>query len=246
MHPILFQIGPVTLYSYGLMIAIGFMVAITLASRRAKRLGLDPERIQSLGLVTLVSGLVGGRLGYVVLYWDFYLQNPLEILRLDHGGLVFYGGLGLGILMGLLYIRRSKLPMAKTVELMIPPLVLAHALGRIGCFLNGCCYGKFTDLPWGVAFPPETLHRHPTQLYEFAALLLLFVGLTVLGRRNFKEWTVPILYGLLYGTWRFFIEFVRGDNPQVLWGLTVFQLVSLPIIAACGGLLIGRLFRRTA
>ena len=192
MHPILFHIGPLTLYSYGLMIAIGFLVAITLACRQATKLGLSPERIQTLGLVTLLSGLVGGRLGFVFLNWEFYRGNLLEILRLDHGGLVFYGGLGLGILMGLLYIRRSKLPMAQTVDLMVPPLVLAHAIGRIGCFLNGCCYGKFTDLPWGVAFPPETLHRHPTQLYEAGALLLLFVGLTVLGRRNFKEWTVPL------------------------------------------------------
>lgn len=237
MHPILFQLGPLTLYSYGLMIALGFLAAVTVAGRRARRLGLSGEKIQTLGFVALLSGIVGGRLAYVALNWRFYRSDPLEILRLDHGGLVFYGGLALGLLASFLYMRRWRLPVLRTLDLMVPPLVLAHALGRIGCFFNGCCYGTFTDLPWGIAFPPETLHRHPTQLYESAALALLFLWLS---RLEGRPGTVLLSYGLLYGLWRFGIEFIRGDNPAVWGGLTVFQGVSIPLVAVCGGLLLLR------
>lgn len=240
MHPILFQFGPLTLYSYGLMIAVGFVVAVGLASRRARALGLPADRIQTLGFVALVSGIVGGRLAYVLLNWEFYRSNLSEILRLDHGGLVFYGGLALGLLGGFLYMRRAGLPLLKTVDLMVPPLVLAHALGRIGCFLNGCCYGTFTDLPWGAAFPPELLHRHPTQLYESAVLALFFLALKILERKNPRPGTALLTYGFLYGLWRFGIEFIRGDNPSVLWGLTVFQWVSIPLAVVCGILLSAR------
>ncbi len=240
MHPILFQLGPIALYSYGLMVAIGYLVAVALAAQRARRVGIDPTRIQTLSWVVLLMGLIGARAAYVFLYWDLFRFHPVEVIRLDHGGLVFYGGLLGGIGGGLWYVRRSGLPLWPTVDLMIPPLVLGHALGRIGCFLNGCCYGKPTALPWGVPFLDGVV-RHPTQWYESAALILLLGWLKIVERRNPKPGTVALTYGLLYGSWRFFVEFLRGDNPTVAWGLTVFQWVSVGLIVGCGWVLVRRL-----
>lgn len=238
MHPILFKIGPLTLYSYGLAIALGFLLASWLAGRRARAAGTDPAAVQRVALTALLAGLAGGRAAYVLLNWEIYAANPLEILRLDHGGMVFYGGLAAGVLGGVLAMRAAKLPVLATLDLLMPPLVAAHAAGRVGCFLNGCCYGVPTALPWGVVFPPDIYYRHPTQLYETGALLLIFLALKRAERRSPPAGTVLLLYGLLYGSWRFFLEFLRGDNLRVLFGLTVFQLSSLPLALLCGWMLL--------
>ena len=227
MHPILFRLGPITFYSYGLMIALSFLAANALATRRARALGMDPTSLQGVALVVLLAGLVGGRLGYVIFHWDLYRSNLWEIFRFDHGGLVFYGGFAGGLLGAVWALRRARLPLLQTVELLVPPLVIAHAIGRIGCFLNGCCYGRFTHVPWGVTFPAELYPRHPTQLYESAALIILFFGLKLLERRAPRPGILLAAYGLSYGLWRFLVEFLRGDNPPVACGLTLFQLVSL-------------------
>ena len=222
MHPILFHFGPFSFYSYGLMLALGFMAAMTLAARRARRLGLDPVAIQSLGISVLLGGVAGARAAYVALNWEMFRASLLEIIRLDHGGLVFYGGLAGGILSGVWTVRKVGLPLWITVDLMVPPGVLGHAIGRVGCFLNGCCYGK---------------NGHPTQLYESAALLLLFFLLKGIERRSPRPGTVFLTYGFAYGTWRFLIEFLRGDNPAAACGLTAFQWASIPFAVVCGALL---------
>ncbi len=231
MHPILLKFGPLTLYSYGLMLALGFLLALFVAERRARAAGLDAAVIQNLAFTALVAGLVGGRVAYVLLNLQVFLENPMEILRLDHGGLVFYGGLIAGMAAGVCFIRAKKLPVLLTLDVMIPPLVLAHAVGRIGCFLNGCCYGKPTALPWGVVFPGDTVIRHPVQLYETGALLVICCLLKRIEKAGFPAGGVLLSYGLLYGCWRFVIEFFRADNPGIAFGLTVFQWLSLLLIA---------------
>ncbi len=238
MHPVLFELGPLRFYSYGLLIAVGFLAANALAAKRAAAAGLDPGRIQGVALTALITGLSGGRLAYVLLRWDLFRNNPLEILRLDHGGLVFFGGLAAGLLGGVWAIRRAGMPAARTVDLLIPPVALAHAFGRVGCFLNGCCYGKFTLLPWGVRFPGEEFRRHPTQLYEALALVAIFLFLKRLERRGPPAGTVLLAYGLSYGLWRFFVEFLRGDNPPIVLGLTVFQWISMGVMLVSGILLL--------
>ncbi len=240
MHPILFELGPLRFYSYGLLIALGFLAASALAARRAAAAGLDPGKIQGVALTALLAGLAGGRIAYVLLRWDLFRDNPVEILRLDHGGLVFFGGLAGGLLGGVWAIRRAGMPLARTVDLLIPPLVLAHAFGRIGCLLNGCCYGKFTSLPWGIRFPGEELRRHPTQLYEALALLAIFFLLKRLERRAPRPGTVLLAYGLSYALWRFFVEFLRADNPPIALGLTIFQWISVGVALVSGILLIRR------
>ncbi len=240
MFPILFHWGPLTLYSYGVMLALGFLAASQLVARRAAAFGLDPAAVQTLGLVALLAGILGARLAYLALNWEFFRFHPTEILRLDHGGLVFYGGLAGGLLGGFCYVRKKGLPLVKMLDLMTPPLVLAHAIGRLGCFLNGCCYGKPTSVPWAVVFPQDGIARHPTQLYESGALLLLFFFLSWLERRRLPAGSLALGYGLLYGIWRFGIEFLRGDNPPVALGLTVFQWISVPLVLIFAGLLFCR------
>ena len=208
---------------------------MALAASQAKRIGLDPSRIQTVGLVALLAGIAGARFTYVLSNWDWYHSHPLEIIRLDHGGLIFYGGFAAALLACLFTIARAGLPVWRTVDLLVPPVVLAHALGRVGCFLNGCCYGRPTSVPWAVVFPLEGIPRHPTQLYESGLLLILFLLLSRIGNRPAtKPGTVILTYGLLYGIWRFFVEFFRGDNPVIAGGLTIFQWMSLPLVVGCG------------
>ena len=239
MHPMLFRLGPLHFYSYGLLIAVGFLAASALAVRRAAAVGIDPASIQNIGLTALLAGLSGGRLAYVLLRWELYRGHPFEILRLDHGGLVFYGGLAAGLPAALWVIRRAGLPVLRTVDLLVPPLTVAHAFGRVGCFLNGCCYGKPTLLPWGVRFPGEEFRRHPVQLYETAFLFLLFFVLSKIAssQSRFKPGALFLVYGVAYGIWRFLAEFLRADNPPIALGLTVFQWISLPVVAVAGALL---------
>ena len=237
MHPILFSVGPVTLYSYGLMVAFGFLVASTYATRRGRAAGVDPALIQSLSLWVLVAGLAGARAVYVLLNWEFFRRDWMEIFRVNHGGLVFYGGLAAGLLVGLWILFKNKLLRWEVVGLMILPLVIAHAIGRVGCFLNGCCYGKPTRLPWAVSLPMDGIPSQPTQLYEAGALLLIFFFLWMMERRKVRPGTVALAYGVFYGIWRFWIEFFRGDNPVGVGGLTVFQWMSLGLVAVCGSLL---------
>ena len=271
MHPILLKIGRLTLYSYGAMIALGFLAASWVAGRRARRIGLDPVKIQNVALAALIGGILGGRAAYVAMNWASYRSDWVEILRLDHGGLVFYGGFAGGLFAVLAITRRYRMPLGTTFDLLVPSLVLAHAFGRIGCFLNGCCYGKPSPVSWAVAFPEEGIPRHPTQLYEAAFLFLLFFVLSRIassapsgpprndveggvGPRNdvlaaarrsrsgkqsrFKPGTLLLVYGVVYGLWRFGVEFLRGDNPAAWRGLTIFQLASLVLIAVSAGALL--------
>ncbi len=240
MHPILFRLGPVTLYSYGFMVALGFCAASFFLSRRSVDLGLDSARIQSIALWALVMGLIGARAMYVFLNWQFFRADPFEILRVHHGGLVFYGGLLAGCLTGVWLLFKNGLLRWQVMDLMMPAVVLAHAFGRVGCFLNGCCYGKPTDCPWAVSFPGEGIPRHPTQLYEAAALLLIFCLLRYLDKKKVRPGTVTFVYGLSYGMWRFAIEFVRGDNPVGAGGLTTFQWMSIFLILLSGIMLFFR------
>lgn len=249
MHPVLLKLGPFSLYSYGAMIALGFLAASWLAVRRARSIGLDPARIQSVALAALFFGILGGRAAYIALNWPVYRGDWLEMIRLDHGGLVFYGGFAAGLAAAVWMIRRKGLPFWPTVDLLVPLLVLAHAFGRIGCFLNGCCYGKPASVPWAVVFPQEGIPRHPTQLYEAAFLFLLFlvlskIALSTRGKQSrFKPRSLLWVYGLAYGLWRFFVEFLREDNPVVWAGLTVFQLASIPLILVSGTFLMRRIKR---
>ncbi len=226
MHPILFKIGAIQVYSYGAMLAAAFLTVALLARRRAAALGMDADAILDLCLWLIVSGLIGARLFFIILNLDYYRQNPAEIPMLWKGGLVWYGGLIAAIAAGIIYLKIKKMPLLKTGDLMMPYVALGQAIGRIGCFLNGCCYGKAAPPGFGVTFDAAQGSVYPTQLYESAAMFIVFL---ILRRRTPKDGGTLFLYLMFYSALRFCIEYIRGDNPFILMGLTVSQLISIAV-----------------
>ncbi len=248
MYPIICKLGPLTIYSYGLALALAFCVAVFLLNRQARNQGLNPELIFNLCFIILVSGIIGARILYVVLNIKFYLNNPVEIIMLSHGGLAWFGGLILGSLSCLVYLRCKGLKIYKTFDLIIPYIALAQAIGRIGCFLNGCCFGKET-LHWGIYFPIHNAILIPTQLYSSLALLGIYIilrrkqarvyphtnlerqhkGVKQVSGGGYREGEIFYLYLFLYCLWRFFIEFFRGDSKIFILGLSIFQIISIAL-----------------
>lgn len=244
MHPILFSFGPIRLYSYGLLVAIGVLSAVLLLRRNAKRISIDPNVILDLAIVTVTSGFIGARIFYVLQYWDYFIASPLEIVKIWEGGIVLYGGLVGGLLGFLIFIKVKRLPFVALLDLFVPALALAQGFGRIGCFLNGCCFGLPTALPWGVSFPFSGHPVHPTQLYEAVFCFALAALLFFLWQRRPRTGTVAASYFILYPTGRFLFEFVRGDQAKFFLHLTLHQWFSLVLIAVTLVLVLrGRLVR---
>lgn len=229
MHPILFQFGPLTIYSYGFFLALAFLASSMLAERQSQTKNFPPYFISNLCLFCLVSGIIGARIFFIILNFDFFKHDPYEIIKLWHGGLVWYGGLISGTAAGLMYMRIKKQAVFPVLDLMAPYLALGQAIGRIGCFLNGCCYGKI----W-----PGVNIFYPTQVFSSLIMLFVFLVLRILQKRNQKTGNIFFLYLIFYSSKRFFVEFLRGDSPSIFLGLTVFQLISLSIFVSALGLLL--------
>lgn len=227
MHPEICRIGPVTIYSYGLMLVIAFMVSTFLASRQAKRAGMNPEQISNLCFLALVSGIVGARVFYVLSNLSYFTHNKLEIVMLSHGGLSWFGGLVLGVSASFVYLKKKEMPVYTTLDLIVPFVALAHAIGRIGCLLNGCCFGKVSS--FGLYFPVHEALRIPTQLFSSLGLLGIYVVLRVFQEKPHRRGSIFFLYLVLYSGKRFFIEFMRADSDSIFMGLTLFQLISVAI-----------------
>jgi len=223
------------------MIVLAFFAATYLAQRAAKKSGISPDVITNSALLVLFSGIAGARILYVLLDIEFYAQNPIEIFMLPHGGLAFYGGAIAAIAAELVYLKLKKLSVYKIGDLIIPYVALGQAIGRIGCFLNGCCYGKPTDFFFGVTFPGEAHAVYPTQIFSSFFLIFLYGFLRLLQELNVKPGIVLVSYGLLYSAGRFSIEFFRGDNMAIVFGLTFSQFVSAIVFLFCAILLLIRL-----
>ncbi|MDA8078427.1 MAG: prolipoprotein diacylglyceryl transferase [Nitrospiraceae bacterium] len=236
MFPVLIKIGPFTLHTYGFLIAIGFLVALGIAVMRAKRAGLSPEKITDIGFYSLLAAIVGSRLFFVGQNWSFFSSRPLEIVKIWEGGLVFYGGVLLAVPTALWYTRKQGLPLWKTADVWAPSIAIGHAIGRLGCFCAGCCYGKPADsLSWAVTFThPETLAirgvpLHPAQLYESGAEFLNFLVLIFLGRRASFDGRLFWVYILNYSIIRSVVEVFRGDEVRgfLLPGVSTSQGISV-------------------
>ena len=233
MHPILLKLGPLTLYTYGAMMVLAFVTSTWLAAQAARRLPLaeraiSAEQIADFSCVALLGGILGGRLFYILLRWKLFARAPQEMPAIWHGGLVWYGGFLGGVAAGRLYARAKGLSFLRVLDHFIPFLALGHAIGRIGCFLNGCCYGK-PNVP-------------PPQLLESAGLFALFALLRWLQRGSVRRYPGRLfgVYLSLYAVLRVGIEFLRGDQ-SVLWaGLTLQQLISLLAFVMGMGLILRR------
>jgi phosphatidylglycerol:prolipoprotein diacylglycerol transferase len=238
--PELFKLGPITIYSYGVLLAVSYLVGLKLAMSRAKRRNLDSARVLDLGIYIIVAALVGAKLLLLVVDFDHYRSNPGEVLALARSGGVFYGGLILAVAVAFWYIARHKMPFWSTCDVFAPGIALGHVTGRLGCFAAGCCYGRPTDVPWGVIFTdplaaanvgtPLGIRLHPTQLYEAGAELLILAFLLATERRGrpFAGRTFW-LYMFLYAVSRYVIEIYRGDPRGVVpfLDISTSQFISL-------------------
>lgn len=230
MYPILFSIGPVTIYSYGLMLGLAFLITMHLASQRANIFNISRKAVSNLIILFLISGVIGARIAYVLANMSYFAGDPLQVLMINKGGLIFYGGLILAFISGIIFAKITNLDILNAADLMAPFIALGHAIGRLGCFLNGCCFGKSTDSCLGIRFPHTLIKVYPTQLFSFAGLLILFFLLIFLqNRRSFKGEIISS-YLILYGMFRFLIEFFRGDLLVIFHGLTSTQLLSIILI----------------
>jgi phosphatidylglycerol:prolipoprotein diacylglycerol transferase len=246
MRPILFHIGPVPIRSYGLMLIIGFLLGLWRAVRVSRRRGIAPEQLMDAALVGLVAGIVGARILFLLMEvplsgWGVFA----EVHRIWEGGLSFHGGLVASAAAVAIYTRAKKIGFLNMADLMAPSLAIGYAFARIGCFLNGCCYGFPTHLPWAVRFYDPVLHpwtqpSHPAQLYAFAANLAIFGILTRIERLNRPPGFTFFSYLVLYSAYRFGVEFVRKGATASVWlaGLTQAQVASLAVIVVFGIVLV--------
>lgn len=260
MHPVLFSTTffglfkePWSLHVYGLLIAAGFLLAMQLAARQAGREGEDPDRLIDLAFYLLLAGLIGSRIVFIFTKLDQYIANPLEIVMFWRGGLVFYGGfIGAAVYL-VYYARRYRLDYFKLVDLMIPYVAMAHAFGRLGCLAAGCCFGKPTEMPWGITFPVASMaHQqqqsqglvqlgesalpvHPTQLYEAGFELCLFWLLLSIRPMKRFHGQLFLVWLSIYPIGRSIIELFRGDKERGVYGLlSTSQYIS--IVVACAAI----------
>lgn len=218
------------IYWYGIMVALGFLAALLHWNSTARRVNLPHGIGSDLAFLVMVGGILGARAMYVAANWAYFSAHPIDIVRIDQGGLVFYGGFLLSALGVVAMARIRKIPLLKLGDFTVSALPLGHAIGRIGCLLNGCCYGAPCHLPWAVHTAGEM--RHPVQAYEALFNIALFF---VLRRQLLKQgrngW-ISAIYLLAYGAWRFTIEFWRGDARMAgFLGLNASQTLSLALIA---------------
>jgi len=230
LKPILWQWEYLTVYSYGVFVALAFFVAYTFFKKRAMAAGVAENIVTSFMFLLLVSGILGGRIFYVIQYWPYYQAHPLEILWVYKGGLVWYGAFLGALLCGSLYIKYKALNFWRMADLLAPYLALAQGIGRLGCFFNGCCYGIHVGEPWGLHFPQDLVPRLPVQIYSAGALALLAMILIGVARNNPRPGVVASFYGIGYALIRFHMEFLRGDQTEFVWGLTLAQVLSVGLL----------------
>ena len=263
MYPRLFELpwsipyfGPITVYTYGVLLAAAYLLGLKLAMVRASKRGLDDAKVLDLGIYIIIAALVGAKLLLLITDFRTFRADPAELLTLLRSGGVFYGGLILAVAVALWYIRRAGLPLWTTCDVFAPGIALGHVVGRFGCFFAGCCYGRPTTEPWGITFTdtfaasnvgtPLGIPLHPTQLYEAGAEFLILVLLLTTERkgRPFAGRTFW-LYMLLYAASRFVIEFYRGDERGSVGMFSTSQFISI-ILAPLAIVMLVYLARATA
>ena len=239
MHPILFELGPLTIYSYGVLLAAAYLLGLWMAARRARHAGLDANKVLDLGIWVIIAALVGAKALLFIVEFDQFTSSWQEFMTLLRSGGVFYGGLIAAVVVCIYQLRKHNLPLWTSGDLFAPGIALGYMVGRLGCLLAGCCYGKPTDVAWAITFTdpvanlnvgtPLNIPLHPTQLYESVAGLIILLLLLALERRgrSFAGRTFW-LFVLFYSVSRFVIEFFRGDDRGMpLDWLSTSQLISL-------------------
>ncbi|GAW30129.1 MAG: prolipoprotein diacylglyceryl transferase [Bacillota bacterium] len=236
--PIALQIGPLTIRWYGVIMAIAVIIGVTLASREARRQGIDPERILDLALIAAPLSWLGARLYYVIFNWDYYSANPSEIPKIWHGGLAIHGGILTAILVGLWFSRHYRLDFWQLADICAPSLIMGQAIGRWGNFFNQEAYGYETDLPWAMYI--DGAYRHPTFLYESLWDLGVFFFLLWIRRKPvIRKGEVFLLYLMAYSVGRFIVESFRTDS-LMLGPLRAAQVMSVVLFTIAGLIILWR------
>ena len=241
MHPILLEAGPVTIYSYGVLLAAAYLLGLWLGVRRANAAGLDGNKVLDLGIWVIIAALVGAKGLLFVVDFEHFTSSREEFFSLLRSGGVFYGGLIAASLTCIYQLRKHKLPLWKSGDLFAPGIALGYMVGRLGCFMAGCCFGKPTQVAWAVTFTdpaaamnvgtPLGVPLHPTQLYESLAGLIILVILLVTERRGTPyEGRTFWRFVLLYGLSRFAIEYFRGDDRGMAGMFSTSQVISLVLV----------------
>lgn len=247
MLPKLIQIGTFYLPTYGVLVATAFLTALWIAGKLGRLEGLNRDAIMNLGIYCALAGIVGAKL-FMIALDPYYRKNPAQIFTLStlQSAGIWYGGFIAALVFAYFFMRREGLPFLKTSDVFAPGLAIGHAIGRLGCFAAGCCYGKPTHLPWAVTFTspdangaPLGIPLHPTQIYEALIELGICLVLYRLATRPHKEGSIIALYLILSAAARFLVEFVRAhDEANPLGGpLTLEQWISLAVLATGLGLL---------
>ncbi len=257
MFPTILRIGALGLHSWGLLLAIAFLAGIAIAFRRARERNVSPQKVVDLAVVVIVAAVVGGRIAFVLGHVPDFKEAPLEIFAIWRGGMAFYGGAILAFIAGVVYVKRQKLNVWRVADIVAPSLAFGLFLGRIGCLLNGCCFGEPTDMPWGIVFPygsyaeqvygPD-VHIHPTQVYSSLAGLAMFFMLLWMERWWRFDGSLFWRFVIMYSLWRISVDLVRYCEPNSLHQidgviLTESQLVSVGLIV-CSILMLLFLSRR--
>jgi phosphatidylglycerol:prolipoprotein diacylglycerol transferase len=246
MHPLLFELNlgfiQIPFHTYGFLIAIGFLCGIAMVRKLSVKSGMDPDLNADLAFWLLFYGFVGARILFIITRLEFFLANPLDMLKVWEGGLVFFGGLIAASAYGIYFFWKHKLNPWRMMDVLVPGLTVAHAFGRLGCMSAGCCYGKPTSMPWGIRLNSDLVDDnlrgiplHPTQLYEAFSLFILFAGLLYIFKHKRFDGQVGLTYFMLYPIIRSIIEVYRGDSIRgfVIDGiLSTSQFISIGVFLA--------------
>lgn len=257
MHPKLFIFDSFFLPTYGVLVALGFLVGFWVTIRLARQSPIEPERVANLIIYSAFAGILGSKLTLILLEFNYYRQHPAEIFSLStlQSGGVYYGGLAAALITGAIYLRVHRLPILAAGDLVAPGIAIGFTIGRLGCFSAGCCWGLQTNLPWAVIFRDPEAHRlvgvplnvplHPTQLYEALGSLLIFILLWRLYRRPHPDGLIIGLYLVLYGALRFVVEFVRYHAQPNWFHSPLSNAQTLSVVAmVVGTILVHRAHRQ--
>jgi len=226
MLPIIFSLGPITIYSYGFMIALGLLLTFTLIKNRGGIDGIDSDALIDCSIMTACAGIVGARIFYIIRFVDEFQGQWLAVFKIWEGGLILYGGVIGSLLFLFIYSKRTQQPFFRITDALVPYFAFVQGFGRFGCFLNGCCGGRQTDFFFSITFNNTTAAVHPTQFYSAALCFCIASLLMKLSRSPVRTGLLTTMYFLIYPVGRFYIEMLR-TNPSVFLGFSSAQVISI-------------------
>ncbi len=237
MHPELFEVFGFHVHSWGALVALAFIAGVFIAASFGKREGIKRDDVIDGAMWVIFSGLIGARVFYIIGFPGPFLNDPLSVFALWEGGMVFYGGLVFSMVTIILFCRSRNIPVLRAFDIATPAAAVGYAIGRVGCLLNGCCYGVPCSLPWAMTFPESMVPVHPTQIYSIVSGLIIFAVVWAVYRRKAYDGQVLLWGVVMYSVYRFIVESFRFNLLN--WaGLSPSQWISIALLAVCTGVIL--------